>query len=287
MSLNNNYTYPIIVSMASILINSNNNTFIHFHILIGNDTTNENKNKILSILKLNNNSKLKFYNVKNNFNGWIHGKKKITVAGFYRSILSELIRNLKKIIYLDGDTLTYNDLTEMYNLNMSNLYFRGIREIVPKNVEENIDKSKYICDGVMLMNLELIRKEHAYEKFRNYYYKYYNKKIYYGDQHIINALFKDKIGFLPPKYGIWFINETIINNYKNLKPEIYQQEELRKANLNPVIRHIWTQTQEEGLEEKPWLSNRYHKIKKDWNYYANKTGYYSSICKFFINACIK
>ena len=32
MSLNNNYTYPIMVSITSILLNSNKNTFIQFHI---------------------------------------------------------------------------------------------------------------------------------------------------------------------------------------------------------------------------------------------------------------
>ena len=32
MSLNNNYTYPIMVSITSILLNSNKNTSIQFHI---------------------------------------------------------------------------------------------------------------------------------------------------------------------------------------------------------------------------------------------------------------
>ena len=32
MSLNDNYTYPIMVSITSILLNSNKNTFINFHI---------------------------------------------------------------------------------------------------------------------------------------------------------------------------------------------------------------------------------------------------------------
>ena len=213
-------------------------------------------------------------------------KKKISVAGFYRSILGELIKNVNRIIYLDGDTLTYNDLTEMYNLNMSNLYFRGIREIVSKSYEKDINKSKYICDGVMLMNLELIRKDNVYKKFRNYYCSYYKKKIYFGDQHIINALFRDKIGFLPPKFGIWFIDDNNIKDYQKLKPIIYNSNELRLANLNPVIRHLWGKTKEGKLKEKPWLSNKFFKIKKDWNYYARKTGYYSSICNYFKRACI-
>jgi lipopolysaccharide biosynthesis glycosyltransferase len=90
------------------------------------------------------------------------------VPSFYRSILGEIIYDTNKIIYLDGDTLTYKDLTDMYNINMDNLYFRGIRE-VPAPYEKYIDKSKYICAGVMLINIELIRKERVFNKFKNYY----------------------------------------------------------------------------------------------------------------------
>ena len=286
MSFNNNYTYVIMVSITSILINAKNNTFICFHFLIGNDVSSNNINKILSLKKINNNSKFKFHKVGNTFKGWIHGKRKITVAAFYRTILPELIKDVNTIIYLDGDTLIYNDLTEIYQLNMDNLYFRGVHEIVQKNQEKNLDKSKYICDGVMLMNLKLLRKDHFFILFKNYYYKYYKQKIYYGDQHIINDLFKDKIGFLPPKYGMWFINQKDIQNYKKLKPLIYTEQELRESINNPVIRHMWGNTSEGFLYEKPWLLRKYFKIKEEWNYYAKKTGYYSEICQFFKNACV-
>ena len=54
----------------------------------------------------------------------------------------------------------------------------------------------------------------------------------------------------------------------------------------PVIRHLWGITKEGLLSEKPWLLKKYYKIKVEWNYYAKKTGYYSSICNFFKYACI-
>ena len=286
MSLNDNYTYPIMVSITSILLNSNKNTFIQFHILKGNDVTIENQNKISSLKKLNYNTNFSFHNVGNIFNGWIHGKKKITVAGFYRSIAGELIKNVDKLIYLDGDTLTYGDLYEMYQLNMDNIYFRGIREILPEGYETEIDKSRFICDGVMLMNLKLIRKDHIFDSFKNYYLEYFNKKIYYGDQHIFNALFREKIHFLPPKFGIWFLTEENIKKYELLKPLIYTRNELIEANNKPIIRHLWGTTKEGiNLYCKPWLFSEPCKIKSEWKYFAKKTGYYTSICKFFKNAC--
>ena len=128
---------------------------------------------------------------------------------------------------MDGDTLAYKDLTDMYNINMDNLYFRGIRE-VPAPYEKYIDKSKYICAGVMLINIELIRKERVFNKFQNYYYNYYDQGIFYGDQHIINDLFRNKIGYLPPKYGMYFINKKRIQLYKQLNPLVYTEKELAK-----------------------------------------------------------
>jgi lipopolysaccharide biosynthesis glycosyltransferase len=169
MSLNDNYTYPIMVSITSILLNSNKNTYIEFHLLIGKDVKAKNKKKITSLKRLNHNIKFSFHHVGNFFNGWIHGKKKLTVASFYRSIVAELIKNIDKIIYLDGDTLTYGDLSEMYQLNMDNFYFRGVREILPRGVEAKIDRSRFICAGVMLMNLKLMRKDNIFNTFKKYY----------------------------------------------------------------------------------------------------------------------
>lgn len=77
MSFNNNYTYPIMVSISSILLNSKQNTFIHLHILIGNDVKKYNKEKILSLKKLKYNCKIEFHNKGNNFKGWKHKKKKL------------------------------------------------------------------------------------------------------------------------------------------------------------------------------------------------------------------
>ena len=108
MSLNDNYTYPIMVSITSILLNSNKNTFIQFHILKGNDVTIENQNKISSLKKLNYNTNFSFHNVGNIFNGWIHGKKKITVAGFYRSIAGELIFYSSKFYIIKYNLIKYN-----------------------------------------------------------------------------------------------------------------------------------------------------------------------------------
>ena len=281
MSLNNNYTYPIMVSLASIMLNSENTTFLNFHFLIGADVITDNINKISSLQKLNNNSNFFFYKVKNIFKSWKTDRKEMPEATFYRILLPDLIKNIDKIIYLDGDTITYGDLTEMYNLDMSDIFFKGFREKVNEGEVSFTNISRYICAGVMLMNLKLLRENHAFEQFKKYYYFLTNKGILTNDQNIINAIFTDKIGFLPPKYGIFQMNKNFMKRYKKIKPRVYNKFQLIYANKKPIIRHIFGK-----LPAKPWLVKGNYEIKNVWNYYAIQTGYYSLICKFFQNACI-
>ena len=133
--------------------------------------------------------------------------------------------------------MTYDDLSEMFNLDMTNLYFRGFREYVQDGKYKYVNTSRYICSGVLLMNLNLIRQNNAFLHFKNYYYFLTSKDINYNDQNIINTVFTNKIGFLPPKFGIYQMKS--INIYKKLNPKIYRKSELEKANKKPIIRHIF------------------------------------------------
>ena len=107
-----------------------------------------------------------------------------------------------------------------------------------------------------------------------------------NNQYIINVLFINKINFLPPKFGIWFMTQQYIKKYESLKPLIYSRDDLINANNKPIIRHLWGTTKEGFyLARKPWNLNKDCQIKKDWQYYANKTGYYSSICEIYKTVC--
>jgi len=119
--INNKFTYPLIVAITSILENANANTKYDFYILHTFDFHNENKKKLKSIeKKYNKKCSIIFFNMKNNFlfqkaNLSRHIK---TFASYFRLCLSYLLPNIDKIIYLDGDTLTFDDLKNLYDINM-------------------------------------------------------------------------------------------------------------------------------------------------------------------------
>ncbi len=82
---------------------------------------------------------------------------------------------------------------------MENLYFRGFLDILKDHFNPKSDI--YICAGVLLINLEELRKDDMVNKMHKFMLKN-NKKLEFQDQTIINAVGYPKLGILPAKFGI-------------------------------------------------------------------------------------
>ena len=79
-------------------------------------------------------------------------------ATYYRIALPSLLPNVNRIIYLDGDTLNFKDLTEMYNIKLNKgMYLSAILDrasMVKEIAELGIKINKYVNAGVLLMDLK-------------------------------------------------------------------------------------------------------------------------------------
>ena len=121
-SINNdeNYKYILLVSMYSLLTNCNKNkNFIIYHILCTPDFNESSTIIFKSLLnKFSHNVQIIFYNMGNNFSN--RKNKRLSVATYYR-LLTPVVINSDRIIHLDGDTLVFSDLEEMYNLNFNDI----------------------------------------------------------------------------------------------------------------------------------------------------------------------
>ena len=89
-------------------------------------------------------------------------KKRITRPAYYRLALPILLPNINKIIYLDGDTITLIDLKEMYDIDMDNYYYKGFLDYLKDSFNPN--NNLYLCSGVLLINLEELRKDDMVNK---------------------------------------------------------------------------------------------------------------------------
>ena len=72
-SINNNYVYPIIVAMTSILYNSSPTSFFTFYLLLAPDVQEENLKKIAGLKEKYSNCKFVFIHVENKFTRFFTG----------------------------------------------------------------------------------------------------------------------------------------------------------------------------------------------------------------------
>ena len=277
-SLDNNLIYPTLVSMLSGLENNYNN-YIIYHLLLSHDF-NTSKIEIFESLKLNYMVKINYYIIPSIFlhlKNWTHG----TECPYYKILLPIMFPNLKRIIYLDGDTLIRKDISEMYNYPFNNNYILGFPFFTAYEIGKyGIKAEHYINGGCLLFNIEKIKKDNKDVDLLQFTIKN-NSILTYLEQDSINYIFYPNIGFLPLKYGIYMIgsNQTfkMLSTYTR---SFLNLTEGYEAIADPGIIHFsccWPKVWTEGTKNHFKEDRICQKYQKEFYYYANKTQYFTKI----------
>lgn len=190
--------------------------------------------------------------------------------------------DMDRILYLDGDTLIFKDLTELFNISFNNNYILGYpcHTVDAANIfSENI--TNYVNVGVLLFNIKQIRKNNLDLDLLSFTMNN-NKKSRHSEQATLNYIFNGKIGLLPLKYGIYLYgNIHLAKKYylKHLRMKV-NYTELDNAILVPSIVHLCC------CKPKVWKKGTKHKLdynkvcniyQKEFYFYAHKTKYYNII----------
>ena len=111
--------------MTSLVENAGIKTFYEIYIMINPEFTIENKKILKSVEeKYFIHCEVKFINMGDKYKNL---KTNITIAtpAYYRLELHNLLPNIKRIIWMDGDTIVFKDLTELIKLDMKGNYIMG------------------------------------------------------------------------------------------------------------------------------------------------------------------
>jgi lipopolysaccharide biosynthesis glycosyltransferase len=181
-------------------------------------------------------------NLKTYFAQWEHGYKgygHITSATMLRLFIPDLLKDVKKVLYLDIDIIVCADLKKLLDLEVGEcgvcLYrepvlFRDKDSLCKKYNITNNQVDKYICNaGVMLWDLDILREK----KFTETCLKY-NSIEPKDDQTLINLYCNGKQAYLD---NIYNLNANRRDLKLNEKPE--------------YILHYLT-------GNKPWKNPRHH-----------------------------
>lgn len=185
-----------------------------------------------------------------------------SIYTWYRVLLPKVLPNeVHRVLYLDADTLVSNNVSELFEMDMTDKAIAGAIDIlsfIPETFERCMYEQEkgYICAGVMLMNLDYWRDNDLTDKVVNWG-RENDARIKFPDQDTINYLCRDQKIILPLKYGIigaYFEDEVFFK-----QPYL---EQVKDCLSSPTIIHYAGQA--------PWkieLAN--HPLQEEWEKYNN------------------
>jgi lipopolysaccharide biosynthesis glycosyltransferase len=151
--------------------------------------------------------------------------KYYTIGCMFRLIMPRVLKNLNRLIYLDADLLFNRDIKDLWDIDISGYSLAAVKDVIfdngitqPKFVEEGIvSKDRYFNSGVLLMNLDAIRKrgdllDLSIEFLEN------NPDSALPDQDALNYYFNDTALLLDKNWNVFSQYEK--RNCKNVRENV-------------------------------------------------------------------
>ena len=267
-ALNNEYALTTYVAIKSMLMSASSKTEYHVYCLIPPNFKDSHMKKIEKLAIEFPLYQVTFIKMGNLFSDAFLGIDYISVQTYYRLLLAELLENIDKCIYLDGDLLVYDDLSELFHCMDDNYYLAGVKAPAHHLWSEEKKKitgeligldsfERYINVGVLVMNLRKLREDGITKELL----EVIERKLPGQDEDALNIVCYEKIQLLPLKYNVsvYFINQNSIE-------KLFDANEVSEARRSPVIVHF------ANGKVKPW-SNRNLIYAEKWWELAEKSGY--------------
>lgn len=282
---NNKYAPYAGVSITSLLKNNSHFDTLNIHILDDalDPISIENREK-LSQLAADFRRKIHIYDteelteiIKMSGIPPYRGSYSANMKMFATEILPDTI---KRLIYIDSDTIVTGKLDEIVTMNMDNYCLAMVLDTVGYKHKLDIgmnENDNYYNTGVIVYNFPLWIKEHCTERISQYVK---NIRAHYPapDQDLLNLVIKEKILRIDLKYNLQPIHcafpaKLYLKNYVPKKDYYYGYKEIVKAVKNPIIIHCFR-----FIGAFPWHKNSLHPNTEIWDKYL-KDSYWSDYRK--------
>lgn len=285
MGHDSQYILLSLVSIASILNTTSNDTYIHFHFILL-DCKFEDMKPIIALKEIYNNVDFIFYNGKQAEYDFVTFGNRKGVGDYTRFLIPEIVNNTNRIIILDSaDIIAKKDLSEIYYFDIENNYFAFALDIYAGKDHKYYVfaiNNFYANMGISLVNVRLFRKDNLY--MAGYFTRLAYHHLPCPTQEMFFLVSQYKIKFFPLIYNYpqLFNNEMEINNkiYNNSlitfymkgqenSPFKYTIEEIVEAESNHIVSHLFT--------AKPYYKQANEKNGKIWVNYSKLSKTYEKL----------
>ena len=203
---------------------------------------------------------------------------RLTSAAYYRLFIPELMQDYRKALYIDGDTVLLEDIAHLYEVEIGACYAGVVRDYnIIRDMSSSFkahvqgllgmaDTTQYFNSGVLLLNLDAIRRDFPLEFLME---QAELKGAKHHDQDVLNSLFYGNTHFLPPRWNCMWQNE-----------ELYAPVEGgREALDSPALVHY-------PGSGKPWLrGGSIRAAAKHYWKYALRCPYADEIVRVYRESC--
>lgn len=260
--IDKSYLLQAFVVMKSILIHSKES--YEFHVLSYDDIGEEIQDFEKMLKKSHSNFTVTFHKISSQTFSEVNIlNSHLSIAAYNRLLIPEVLMEYKKCIYLDCDILVNGDLKELFQYEIGDNYIAGVRDnnliVMDENRRKHMQRlgipsmNTYVNSGVLIMNLDRLRKDNIVEKFLTQS----QKDNLFEDQDVINVCCYGAIAILPLKYNLFHFYSG--KNIKALFYRDYKESDFEFDWEKPFILHM-------GGFYKPWLSMRFVGADEWWEY---------------------
>ena len=183
---------------------------------------------------------------------------------YARLLLSSMLPDLDKVIYLDCDLVVCKDLKSLWKTDVNDMAVAMAPDLLYQDkatLRRLGINNYYLNSGVIVMNLDYWRKHDVQNRLLSYIVDKGNELIY-NDQDALNAILQDERRQLPVKYNVtpYYFKRNLDNYPKEM------HEEIRDARIDPVVFHYLGPV-------KPWSLGCYLPGKQLFKKYQKASGW--------------
>lgn len=215
-AFDNQLTMPVSISIFSLLMNANEDTFYDIFILHSEKEMLD-KFIISKVTDKFQNCKVTYRTVGDIFDDAFEIRG-ITTPAYYRLLIPTLIPEYEKIIYSDADIIFRQDLATLYCSDLNDNYVAGVKDPGINLTDDGrkhiatlpgVILGNYINSGFLLINSDRINCDGIVDKF----VLIAKNRWKFQDQDTINIVCSGRIKFLPPKFNMTdYVYNFGINN---------------------------------------------------------------------------
>ena len=214
MTTDDNYILQTKTAIFSMRKNTNQSEHINVTILCSKDLSKNGEDNLKSLEEKLCNLSIDFFEVDSHLFKDAIAVGRIALCSFYRLIMDEVVHE-DKCLFLDGVMIIECDLLELYEVDVSDVYVAGVRDVSfvlnPDWARQHrekygfLDMFSYINAGVLVINLKRIREN----RLRTRFIEEMSNGYPYMDQDVINKVCFGGIKILPYEYNCFHMISNI------------------------------------------------------------------------------